>query len=159
METQTHHAVTSAQRARDDAFRRISRARGMTILGAGALTAGLAGLVSAVAPGRSFGARTKIAAAARTLPAPPRPTTSTRRALTMPPLASPKSLGLGAPASAPQPAVPANQGPPASDPQSQQAAPSPQPSAPVAPQPVQPQPVAPQPAPSSGGGGVVSGGS
>jgi hypothetical protein len=155
MDTEAYNALTSAQRARDRALRRVGRVRGMAIVGAGALTAGLAGLVSAVAPGRTLTARTKIAAAPRTArPAPRRPS---NRALKMPPLASASALGLQAPGAAPQPAAPSDQGAPSGNSgataPSQQSAPAPQP-APVTPQ---PQPVAPQPA--SGGGGVVSGGS
>jgi DNA polymerase III subunit gamma/tau len=155
MDTQAYNALTSAQRARDHALRRLGRVRGMAIVGAGALTAGLAGLVSAVAPGRTLTARTKVAAAPRTArPAPPR---SSIRALKMPPLASASALGLQAPGAAPQSVAPSDQGAPSGDQGTaappQQSAPAPQ-AAPVTPQ---PQPVAPQPA--SGGGGAVSGGS
>jgi hypothetical protein len=149
MHTKPSNALMSAQRARDEALRRVGRVRGLTIIGAGALTAALAGLVSAVAPGRSLGARTKVAAAPRT--ARPAPRRSSTPGLRMPPLASASQLGLQAPGAAPQPVAPSDQGAGAP---SQQSAPAPQPSAPVQPQ---PQPVAPQPA--APGGGVVSGGS
>jgi F0F1-type ATP synthase membrane subunit c/vacuolar-type H+-ATPase subunit K len=146
MDSKPSNALMSAQRARDEALRRVRRARGLTIFGAGALTAGLAALVSAVAPGRSLGARTKVAAAtSRTTSAPRRSATVELR---MPPLASASQLGLQAPGQAPQAVAPSDQGAPAAP---QQSDPAPQQSAPV-----QPQPVAPQPAPS---GGVVSGGS
>jgi hypothetical protein len=162
MDTKPYNALTSAQRARDEALRRLKRVRGMTIVGAGALTAALAGLVSAVAPGRTLGARTKVAAAPRT--ARPAPRRSSTRALRMPPLASASQLGLQRPGAAPESAAPGGQGTAPSDQgtapsdqgstaPSQQAAPAPQP-APVAPA---PQPAAPQPAPA--GGGAVSGGS
>jgi F0F1-type ATP synthase membrane subunit c/vacuolar-type H+-ATPase subunit K len=150
MDTKSHNALTNAQRARDQALRRVLRVRRLTIIGAGALTAGLAGLVSAVAPGRSLGARTKVAAATRTAKPVRRPSTA---GLRMPPLASPSQLGLQAPGAAPQPVAPSDQGAPAP----QQSAPAPQQSAPAAPQPAAPQPAAPQPA--APGGGVVSGGS
>jgi hypothetical protein len=145
MNTKPPNALKSAQRARDEALRRIERVRGVTIFGAGALTAGLAGLVSAVAPGHSLGARTKVTAATRT--ARPAPGRSSTAGLRMPPLASPSELGLQAPGAAPQAVAPSGQGATAP---SQQPAPAPPPPAPV--QPVAPQPAAP-------GGGVVSGGS
>ncbi len=96
----------AAQRARDAALDRVSRVRGMTILGAGALTAAFAAVVSAVAPGHTLGA--KLPASAPTVVARQTPGTGSPK---MPPLASPSQLGLqspgGAPQAAPQTAQPA----------------------------------------------------
>ncbi len=169
MDMKPYNALTTAQRARDQALRRVARVRGMTIVGAGALTAAFAGLVSAVAPGRTLGARTKVATVTRT--AGPASRRSSAVALRMPPLASASQLGLQPPGAAPQSAAPSGQSTAPSGqgtapsgqgtapsgqgtaPSGQGTAPSQQ-SAPVAPA---PQPVAPQPAPA--GGGAVSGGS
>jgi len=122
----------AAQRDRDAALTRVSRVRRITIVGAGALTAALAAVVSAVAPGRSLGAKTPVHA----------PTVVVRQArartIRMPPLASPNQLGLQAPGAAPQ-AAPQTQ----TQAQTQASAP-----------PAQAQPqqqAAPQPAPVSGG--------
>lgn len=112
----------AAQRGRDAALLRVSRLRRATIIGAGALTAALAAVVSAVAPGRSLGAKASVSA--RTAVArPTRPQTGSPK---MPPLANPSGLGLQAPGAAPQAA-------PQTQPQPQpQAAPAPtQQSAPV----------------------------
>lgn len=120
MDTPPQRGLTGPQRDRDAAIARIARARRVTILGAAALTAGLAGVISAVAPGRSFGAKASrhgVTAAASS-----RPVTAAR----MPRLDSPSQLGLQAPGSPPQ---------------APQSAP---------PQQSQPAPVAPQPASSSG---------
>jgi len=130
-------ARAAAQQNRDAALRRIGRARVWLIAAAGALTAAIAGLVSAVAPGKTLGAK-------RGIPAIPVASTggSAASSTALPPLATPAQLGLQGPGEAPQ------------------AAPTPQidPSQ-VAP-PAQPDPT--QVAPSagySGGGAVVSGGS
>lgn len=127
-----------AQRERDAALSRVSRVRRLTVFGAGALTAALAAVVSAAA-GRTLGAKTPLT----THPLVAKRTRGSTALPKMPPLASPRALGLRAPSSAPQAA-----------PQTQTQAPAPQtqtqtqPAAP-APQPVAP--AAPQPAPVSGG--------
>jgi hypothetical protein len=88
---------SSAQRLRDAALARISRVRTATVIAAGALTAAIAGIVSAVAPGRTLGTK------------PPATHASTR--LVMPPLENPGQLGLQGPSSPPQsaPAAPQTQ--------------------------------------------------
>lgn len=127
---------STAALQRDAALRRIGRTRGWTIAGASALTAGLALLVSAVAPGRTPGAKSQSAAVlAPTAQTAPATATSAPK---LPPLASPGALGLQGPNQAP--AVPQSAPPPA---QSSQPAPA-QSSQPAGP---------PQPS------GVVSGGS
>jgi len=118
----------AAQLKREAALARLARVRGITIAGASALTAVVAGVVSA-ASGHTLGAkhvaRTAALAARAAAPSP--------RAAKLPPLASARQLGLGAPGAAPQPA----------------------PSAPATPQASGSQPAAPQAAP----GPAVSGGS
>ena len=94
--------------ARDAALHRVSRTRRWMIVGATALTAGFAALVSAVAPGRSLASKsaasTEASTAARSSSAVPQ----------LPPAASPDSLGLQGPSQAPQPvpAAPQNAAPP-----------------------------------------------
>ena len=123
----------SAQQARAAALSRLSRVRGLTIVAAGALTAAVAGVVSA-ASGRTLGHH-----AVRTATVAPR----TSATATLPPLASPRQLGLRGPGRVPRP-------------QSQAPAPPSQ----AAPQPVAPQPVAPQTVqPPAAPGPAVSGGS
>jgi hypothetical protein len=92
----------AAQRGREAAFARISRVRGATVIGAGALTAAIAGVVSAVAPGRTLGGKapTQSTVSASTTT---RPHTS---ALVMPPLENPGQLGLQGPSSPPQSSAP-----------------------------------------------------
>jgi hypothetical protein len=85
----------AAQRNREAAFARISRVRGVTVVGAGVLTAAVAGAVSAIAPGHTLGAKLPAHAAKA-------PTRSSSSA-TMPPLASGSQLGLNGPQSAPAP--------------------------------------------------------
>jgi hypothetical protein len=121
----------AAQRNRDAAFARITRARRLAILGAGALTAVVAAVVSAVSPGHSLGAKApaRLRASATRSGGGVRSTSPGK----MPALASPGQLGLQGPNSAPQSA-------PQTQPQT-----TPAPSAPV-----------PAPAPS---GPAVSGGS
>ena len=148
---------------RDAALIRVSRTRRALFVGAAALSAGLAVVVSAVAPGRSLGAKPTFRAAVTTASVTGASSTQPRP-VRMPPLASPGELGLQAPNAAPQSApsqssaASPNQsggssGSGSTSPQAapaptqQQAAPSPA-SAASAP--------APSPAPS---GGVVSGGS
>jgi hypothetical protein len=87
----------SAQRRRDAAFARISRARGAVILGAGGLSAAVAAVVSAAAPGHTL-AKTPAATGATPPRASARPKTTTQ----LPPLARPGQLGLQGPSSAPQ---------------------------------------------------------
>jgi hypothetical protein len=126
---------------RDAALARVSRTRGWVIAGAAALTAGFAGLVSAVAPGRTLSKNT--AAGAQTASA-SAPTASSSSAIPqMPPPANPSDLGLQGPNQVPSSP---------NDPQSQSAPPQPQP---------QPDPsqAAPAPAPAPPPPPVVSGGS
>jgi hypothetical protein len=130
---------SAAQLKRDSAIRRVGLTRRVVIGAAGALTAGIAAFVSAVAPGRTLGAQTRNSAAyerayKRYLAARARATAV--RPERMPPLASPAQLGLAAD----------------SAPSEQQAAPAE--SAPAAP-PVQAAPVAVPPPPPV----AVSGGS
>jgi hypothetical protein len=131
-----------AQLERDAAFNRIGRARKMLIVAAAAGTALVAAVVSAVAPGRSLGARSRVTGAAARTAAP------STGASQMPPLASASQLGLQGPSQAPQ----SDQSQPPSDSSSSAAA---QPSAPQssAPQAPASQAAAPSsaPAPVSGG--------
>ncbi|HWE33136.1 MAG TPA: hypothetical protein VG410_06600 [Solirubrobacteraceae bacterium] len=127
---------STAQFQRDKAIARVGWTRRVVIAGAAALTATIAALVSAIAPGRTLGASRTLKTTVAT--APVRSSTSTPR---MPALASASQLGLVA-GSAPGPDQ-QQQAP------SQQAAPQPPP---VQQAPAQPAPVQ-QPAP------VVSGGS
>jgi hypothetical protein len=171
--------------ARNAALVRIRRTRRWVIAGTAALTAGFAALVAALAPGRSLASKspaaTEVASAGgkSATGASGRSATGARTASSvpqLPPAASPGSLGLQGPSQPPQAASgpPQSQSapsspPPQSQPQSAPSSPQPQPqpqSAPSSPQssaPTQSTPPvsAPQPAaqPSSGGGGVVSGGS
>jgi hypothetical protein len=138
---------SSAALARDAALARIVRTRRWVIVATAGLTAGIAALVSAVAPGHSLASKSKSSAA----------TASAAGATTagggssvprMPAPADPGSLGLQGPAQAPSPAPDQSQTQtqPQSQPQDQS----------------QPQSIPSQPPPqsSSGGGGpVVSGGS
>ncbi len=93
----------SAQRKREAALARLARVRGVTVIGAGALTVAVAGVVSA-ASGRTLGAKHYLRASASVATVSGNAGSSQA---TMPPLASAGQLGLGAPASAPQPAPPA----------------------------------------------------
>ncbi|MBV9002738.1 MAG: hypothetical protein JO304_27025 [Solirubrobacterales bacterium] len=125
-----YRSRSPAARTRDAALARVGRTRRWVIAGAAALTAGIAGLVSAVAPGRSLASKSHVpAATARSSPSgstiPP-----------LPPVASAGDLGLQGPGQAPS-------APDQSQPQSV---------------PSQPPPAAAPPS-SGGGGGVVSGGS
>jgi hypothetical protein len=110
----------AAQHYRDAAFRRIVRVRGASVIGAGALTAVVAGVVSAVAPGHTLGAkaRTPVAQAGPTQPA-----ASSAASNKLPPLAQPSQLGLQGPGSAPQSAPAPSQ--PAAPAASQPSAPAP----------------------------------
>ncbi len=142
MARKAHQALpanpSAAVQKRDAALTRVARVRRATIFGAGALTAGLAGVVSAIAPGRTLGAKSKVHPAATATR--PRFTASKAR---MPPLAKPDQLGLQAPAGAPRAA-----------PQ-----PSPQPSQPAPSQSAPPQAAPAAPAPQPTPGPAVSGGS
>jgi hypothetical protein len=102
----------NAGRVRRDALlARVTRTRWLTVAGAGALTAALAALAGAVAPGRSS-AKSGQPATAKT--AAPRPTLT----VSMPPAADGAQLGLQPPGSAPQapPTTPASQAQPQSQP-------------------------------------------
>jgi hypothetical protein len=88
----------AAQRKREAAFARLARLRGVTLIGAGALTAAVAGVVSA-ASGRTLGAKHSVPASGSVAKVSGH-AGSTHA--TMPPLASAGQLGLGAPGSAPQ---------------------------------------------------------
>ncbi|MGH2869693.1 MAG: hypothetical protein ACRDNK_19265 [Solirubrobacteraceae bacterium] len=85
----------AAQRQREAALARLTRVRGVTLIGAAALTAAVAGVVSA-ASGRTLGAKHYIGGTRASVQRPAAPAK-------LPPLASASQLGLGAPASAPQP--------------------------------------------------------
>jgi hypothetical protein len=148
---------SAAQVDRDQALIRVSRTRRLVLGAATALTAGIAALVSAVAPGK-----TSASTAGHSVrSAAPGFRASAASSNRMPPLATPTELGLGAgeaPKAAPSPSS-GSGGSSSGSSQSQAAAPQAQSVAPpaqsVAP-PVQQQPVQPQPAPSAP---VVSGGS
>ncbi len=135
--------------ARDAALARVGRTRRWIIAGSAALTAGIAALVSAAAPGRTLSPSSHVQTEASTAGSPSRATASSAIPK-LPALAKPGALGLQGPGQAPQ-SVP-NQSQSQSQSQSQPQS--------------QPQPQAPPAAPStsssgSGGGGgpVVSGGS
>jgi len=129
---------SGAALARDAALARIVRTRRWVIAAAAALTAGIAALVSAVAPGHSLAAKSKTAPSGDVASA---STSSSGSGIPrMPAPASAGDLGLQGPSQAPSPA------------------PSPSPS--PAPEQQQPQSIPSQPPSSDGGGGpVVSGGS
>ena len=84
-----------AQLERDAALERVGRARRGLIIGAAALTAAIAALVSAIAPGHTLG-QARILTGAQTSAAAAATVTQ------MPPLASPSQLGLQGPSQAPQ---------------------------------------------------------
>lgn len=120
---------SAAQVERDQAIRRIGLTRRAVIGAAAALTAGLAALVSAIAPGKTFGSSRKLQTTVPTAPV-----KSARTTPTMPPLASASSLGLVA-GSAPRPAP--SQAPAQTTTTQQQQAPAPAQQAPVQQAPVQ----------------------
>ena len=133
----------TAQRKREAAFARLTRVRAITIAGAGALTAVVAGVVSS-ASGHTLGAKHAVRTASVTRRAAAGPI----KAVTLPPLASARQLGLRRPSASPQ-----------SVPNATAQAPAPQ-AQPVAPQAAAPQAAAPQSvAPQSAPGPAVSGGS
>ena len=147
MTPSSHHRPRAdriaAQHKREAAFARVARVRGASVIGAGALTAAVAAVVSAVAPGHTLGKARTAVASTNSIPLAPSTGKSTA---TLPPLASPQALGLSSPDGAPQ-----------SAPQSAPSAPAPQ-SAPA--QPSAPAPSAPvQQAAPTQSGPVVSGGS
>jgi hypothetical protein len=88
---------------RDAALARIGRTRRWVLVGTAALTAGAAGLVSAIAPGRSLGAKPAGASesAVSTTAATSSHTAARAYAPQMPPLANPSSLGLSGPSQPP----------------------------------------------------------
>ena len=118
----------AAQRKREAALARLARVRGVTVVGAGALTVAVAGVVSA-ASGRTLGAKHYVRASSVAKVS----GNAGSSQATMPPLASAGQLGLGAPASAPQSAPPAQSQTQAAAPQSApaQSAPAPAQSAPA----------------------------
>lgn len=129
--------------ARDAALARLGRTRRWVIAGSAALTAGFAALVSAVAPGRTLTSKQKVSGQAT---ASSRSTHGAGAEIpSMPAPATAGDLGLQGPNEAPQPVPSQPQDPAQPSPLS---APAPQTSTPSA--------QAPQ---TSGGGGVVSGGS
>ena len=140
--------------ARDAALDRVRRTRRWVIIATAALTAGFAALVSAVAPGRSLASKSATGTEVASSSSQSANGASSGSSVVpqLPPAANPDSLGLQgggqAPQSAPSPSQ--NSAPSQSTP--------PQTSTPAQPSPPAsaPQPAAPQ---SSGGGGVVSGGS
>ena len=138
---------SAAQVDRDAALIRVSRTRRLVLGAATALTAGIAALVSAVAPGKTS-ASTADHSVRSAAPGFPASAASSNR---MPPLATPTELGLGAgeaPKAAPSPSSGSSSGSSQSQaaaPQAQSVAPSAQSVAP----PVQQQPVQPLPAPSA----------
>jgi hypothetical protein len=114
--TTTDHR-SRAVLARDAALARVRRTRRWVIVGAAALTAGIAALVSAVAPGRSLASKSAVRAGAST-----RASVSSTAIPKLPAPADPNSLGLGAASQQPQSVPPPP--PPASAPQPAQAPPS-----------------------------------
>jgi len=122
---------------RDAALERVRRTRRWAIIATAALTAGIAGLVSAVAPGRSLASKS----ASREVASGSRSTAAAGSAIpSMPAPASSEQLGLQAP----------DQAPSSSSPPPEQSQPS---------QPTQSAPDPSAPSSSGGGGPVVSGGS
>jgi hypothetical protein len=111
---------SAAQRSREAAFARIGRVRGLTILGAGALSVAIAAAASASAHGHTLGAKT--AGNRRLTGATSRSARVSVSALKMPPLATPSQLGLQAPGAPPQSVSPPQATAPA--PQTQAPAPS-----------------------------------
>ena len=147
----------AAQRDREAAFARIGRVRGLTIVGAGALSVAIAAAASSAAHGHTLGAKSSphhVTGGAR------RTAQAGVTKLKMPPLATPGQLGLQAPGSAPQAVSP----PASSSPSPSQSAPSTQnqaqPSTPAPSQPAAPAATVPAPAsPAPSSGGTTSGGS
>ena len=91
--TMPRNDQSSAERAaaalqRDATLARIARARRWMLAGAAALTAALAGLASALLPGKSLGAKTHVAAV------PAKTASSSSSTPTLPPPAGAAALGL-----------------------------------------------------------------
>jgi hypothetical protein len=109
----SQRAPSSAQVQRDAALKRVSLTRRWVIGGAAALSAGLAALVSAIAPGHSFGAKPAFADSTSASSGGGNSAQSSARASVgskkMPPLAKPSDLGLAGPATGPS--APGNPGP------------------------------------------------
>lgn len=144
---------SSAALARDAAIARVGRTRRWVIAGTAALTAGLAALVSAVAPGRSLASKTSSHTETATGAgrAGSGASASSSAVPQLPPVANPSSLGLQGPSQPPQ-SVP-------NAPKTQTQTQTQTQSAPGPPQSSGPAPTPPSSSGSSGGGGVVSGGS
>ena len=106
MTRQPYPARTAAQRRRDAMLARVTRTRWVTVAGAGGLSAALAALVGAVAPGRSSASTSREAVTSHATV-----TAAHARAPAMPPAADAAQLGLQPPGSAPQapPTTPAAQ--------------------------------------------------
>src|SRR5437764_3897342 len=119
-ERRARRSTSPAQLGRAAALHRIGRTRRWAIIGAAGATAGIAAVVSSVAPGKTLKPRsaTRSVAGARSRPR--------SGSLRMPPLATPGELGLQGPSQAPQPAPAPSQ----STPDQSQAAPDPSQAAP-----------------------------
>jgi hypothetical protein len=143
---------------RDAALARIGRTRRWVMAGTAALTAGAAGLVAGITPGRSFGA--KPAATTHAASVNPAARAATASAPRMPPLADPSSLGLTGPAQPPTAASsnPSQSSPAPAETTTSQSAPAPSQAAPSPSTPA-PSQAAPAPAPAPASPPVVSGGS
>jgi hypothetical protein len=99
-----HRRQSAAQLQRDAALVRVSRTRRFVIGGAAALSAGIAALVSAVAPGHTLGAKTADAATSSGTSGSGSGSSTAHAsaaAKRMPPLAKPSDLGLAGPPSGP----------------------------------------------------------
>jgi hypothetical protein len=105
-----HRKQSVAQLERNAALQRVTRTRRFVIGGAAALSAGIAALVSAIAPGHSLGANKAVAGGTEGSSS----NASTARASVapkkMPPLAKPSDLGLSGPPSGPTPSTQAPSG-------------------------------------------------
>ncbi len=110
-----HRTQSVAQLERDAALQRVTRTRRFVIGGAAALSAGIAALVSAIAPGHSLGANKAVASGTDTPASTATSGAATARASVsakkMPPLAKPSDLGLTGPPSGPTAPNSANQAP------------------------------------------------
>jgi hypothetical protein len=108
-----HRKQSVAQLERDAALQRVTRTRRFVIGGAAALSAGIAALVSAIAPGHSLGAN-KALAGAETSSGSASSASTAQASVSpkkMPPLAKPSDLGLSGPPSGPTPSPHASQAP------------------------------------------------
>ena len=138
---------STAALQRDAALLRISRTRRWLIAAAAAGSAGVAALVSSVAPGHTLGSKSKAGSLRPAAAAGAGGASNAAVSNKMPPLASPAALGLQGPSSAPQSSSDPSQsgGSAQSTPDPSQAASDPAQAAPV------PAP-APTPAPAVSGG-------